>query len=93
MPQKDIPTFKQFVKEVEALCGGTANEKGYNRTGVDGQNDLYQFIQNLSKNDSHAMGEIIYKAVRYTNKRDKRDLLKIAAWAYLVWKFGITEDN
>ena len=81
-------TFDDFVKEVNDILGGTAKDKGYNTTGPDGKNELYEFIQGLSQNDSHAIGEIIYKAVRYTNKQDKRDLIKIAAWAYLVWKFG-----
>lgn len=86
--EQDMGTFKEFVREVQDLMEGGAGAKGYNNTGVDGQNDLYQFIQNLSQNDSHALGEIIYKAVRYTNKRDKRDLTKIAAWAFLIWRYG-----
>jgi hypothetical protein len=85
---KDVPNFKDFVKEVQDLLEGGAEKKGYNNTGVDGENDLYQFIQNLSRSDAHAIGEIIYKAVRYTNKKDKRDLTKIAAWAFLVYRYG-----
>jgi len=85
----DERTFKDFVKEVQELLEGGAEKKGYNDTGVDGANELYQFLQNLSKNDSHALGEIIYKTVRYTNKKDPRDLAKIAAWAFLVWRFGV----
>jgi hypothetical protein len=83
-------SFDKFVSEVRDLCEGTAQEKGYNSTGVDGQNDLYQFIQNLSGGDGHALGEIVYKAVRYSRKKDKHDLVKIAAWAYLIYRYGAT---
>jgi hypothetical protein len=34
----------------------------------------------------HPLGEIIYKVVRYNWKHDPKDLIKIAAWAELVWK-------
>jgi len=81
-------TFKEFSKEVQNLVEGNAAEKGYNTNGADGDNELYEFVQNLSKSDSHAIGEIVYKAVRYTKKKDKKDILKIAAWAYLIWKYG-----
>lgn len=33
----------------------------------------------------HPLGEIIYKAVRYARKHDPEDLVKIAAWAKLLW--------
>jgi len=80
--------FQQFVMEMEELCEKMAKEKGYNTTGLEGRNELYEFIQNLVDGDGHALGEIIYKTVRYQRKKDKRDLVKIAAWAYLVYKFG-----
>jgi len=85
----DIKTFSEFVAGVKDLLEHSATEKGYNNTGVDGMNEMYQFVQNLSHNDNHAIGEILYKCVRFTNKNDKKDLVKIAAWAYLIWKFGI----
>lgn len=84
----DTRTFKDFVKEVQDICEKGAREKGYNEVGIDGQNDLYQFIQNLTNTEGHALGEIIYKAVRYSRKGDKKDLVKIAAWAFLVYRYG-----
>ena len=35
----------------------------------------------------HALGEIIYKVRRYAARRNAEDLVKIVAWAYLVWRF------
>lgn len=78
-------TWDQFISKVKSLLEPTANEKGYNSTGVNGKNELYEFVH--SHAPGHALGEIIYKAVRYGRKRDKQDILKIAAWAYLIWKF------
>lgn len=83
-----MDNFTAFVKEIKEICEKVAKEKGYNDTGVDGQNDLYQFVQSIADGDGHALGEIIYKTVRYSRKHDKRDLIKIAAWAYLIYKHG-----
>lgn len=84
MKEKD---FGQFVKEVKDILEATAREKGYNTAGTE-SNEIYEFVQKLTSSDDHAIGELIYKVVRFKNKGDKRDLAKIAAWAYLIWKFG-----
>lgn len=81
-------TFKEFTAEVKALLEGNAGDKGYNTNGADGDNELYEFVQGISGSDAHALGEIVYKAVRFSKKRERKDLAKIAAWAFLVWKFG-----
>jgi hypothetical protein len=78
-------SWTQFTDSVKILLEPTASEKGYNTTGVKGKNELYEFVS--SHASGHALGEIIYKAVRYGKKKDKNDILKIAAWAYLIWKF------
>lgn len=78
-------TFAEFIDKVKALLEPTAAGKGYNTTGIDGQNDLYEFVQSFAS-DHHALGEIVYKAKRYAAKGNPEDILKIAAWAFLVWK-------
>ena len=83
---REAPTYKRFCASVESLLGATAKDKNYNTTGLDGQNHLYTFVQQITGDDAHGIGEIIYKAVRYMAKRNPEDLLKIAAWAFLVWK-------
>lgn len=78
-------TFDAFVKQTRALMEPTAASKGYSRNGVDGKNALYEFVAEFT-NDGHGLGEIVYKAKRYAAKRNDEDLLKIAAWAFLVWR-------
>ncbi len=78
-------TFDEFSNQVRALLEPTAKGKGYNTTGVDGHNDLYEFVQSMA-GDGHALGEIVYKAKRYAAKGNPEDVLKIAAWAFLILK-------
>ncbi len=79
-------TFDKFVEEVRGLLEPTASGKGYNSTGVDGPNDLYAFVQSMADGHGHALGEIVYKARRYAAKGNREDVLKIAAWAFLILK-------
>ena len=89
MPKAEKDSFEAFVSLIQDAVDKGAKEKGYNRTGVEGKNEMFQFLNGtVAPNDSHALGEIIYKAVRYSNKHDKTDLVKIAAWAFLIWKHG-----
>ena len=78
-------TYEQFTESVRALLEPTAQGKGYNTTGVNGTNELYQFVQGVA-GDGHALGEIIYKVKRYAAKGNPEDILKVAAWAFLVLK-------
>ena len=86
-------TFEQFVKGVHVHLAGDAEAKGYNRGGPDAENDLYRFIQQTVSGDGHPIGEIIYKARRYAAKRDPRDLLKAAAWGFLILKHREEDDH
>lgn len=70
---------------MRALLEPTAAGKGYNTTGVDGSNQLYEFVRDVA-GEGHALGEIIYKAKRYAAKGNPEDVLKIAAWAFLILK-------
>lgn len=78
-------TFDDFTTQVRALLEPTAAGKGYSTTGVDGQNALYEFVQQMA-GPGHALGEICYKARRYAAKGNPEDVLKIAAWAFLILK-------
>jgi hypothetical protein len=79
-------TFDQFVEAMRAQLDPTAAGKGYSTTGVDGHNALYEFVQSVAGGPGHALGEITYKATRYAAKGDPVDVVKIAAWAFLVWR-------
>lgn len=78
---KDDRAFSQFVREVEEAMTKTARDKGYG-TSPDDPNPLFELT-----GPTHAIGEIIYKAIRYRDgKHDPMELIKIAAWAFLVWR-------
>lgn len=78
-------TFDDFVTQVRALLEPTASAKGYSSTGADGPNQLFEFVHSVAGN-GHALGEVIYKAKRYAAKGNPEDILKIAAWSFLIWK-------
>lgn len=81
-------SWNSFIALSKELLEPTAKEKGYNSTGTEGKNELFDFVQSIVGGSGHALGEIIYKVIRYKNKKDEKDLLKIVAWVYLIWKFG-----
>jgi hypothetical protein len=81
---KSVDSFDEFIAGARELVEGRAKEKGYNESGS-GRNDLMEFTNKFFP--GHAGGEIVYKAIRYGRKHDKTDLLKIAAWAYLLWRY------
>lgn len=85
-------TFQQFTQEVEKLLNGTAAGKGYNPTGPDGENQLYEFVQRVSGGHQHAQGEIIYKIQRFAAKGNMEDVLKAAAWCFLIYKHADKTD-
>ena len=88
-------TFEKFVQQMHEFCGGTAASKGYNSTGVDGHNAVYHFVQEEvgMGTHGHGLGEIVYKVLCYQRRRNPEDLIKIAAWAFLVWKHHQEEEG
>jgi len=78
---------EKFFTEVRTLLSQTAQEKGYNTEGSE-TNQLYEFVYSTLgvHQHTHALGEVVYKALRYSRKKDPDDLVKIAAWALLVWQ-------
>lgn len=79
--ESDVRNFDSFITEVRQCLSGDAEGKGYNSQGPDGDNHLYQIT-----GPEHATGEVMYKAIRYRRKNDPMDMVKAAAWAFLVWK-------
>ena len=72
-----------FKSQLDQILIKRAQEKGYHNQGLDGR-QLYDFVHDLASN-GHALGEIIYKAIRYNRRRNREDLVKIAAWAFLLY--------
>jgi hypothetical protein len=79
-------TFEEFVAGIRTLLEGAAAGKGYSANGVNGRNPLYEFVHGVVGGPQHAVGECIYKLVRYQSKRNPEDLLKAACWSYLIWR-------
>ncbi len=87
------PSFRSFCEAVRELLDETAAQKGYHQTGLVGPNPMFAFVAETAGGPEHALGEIIYKVRRYAARRDSEDLVKIAAWAYLVWCFDHPEPD
>ena len=82
-------SFEAFSGDVRQLLTKTATSKGYVKAGIhEDTNPLYTMIQQglCQGGHGHALGEIVMKAVRYAERGDKTELLKMAAWAYLIWQ-------
>jgi len=77
-------TEDDFYREVNKVLGGVAKEKGYLDPNSL-ENPLMDFMNTTFPD--HALGEIIYKAVRYKSKKDPLDLIKIAAWSKLIYEW------
>ena len=80
-------TLNDFNRLVQESLEKHAERKGYNDSGADGENLLYQFTKHIGASGGHSMGEIIYKATEYMKEAREVLLIKIAAWAFLEWKY------
>ena len=75
--------LEDYVIEIKKAVIQKAKEKGYFTEEENSGRNLYDFIGKYAS--GHSIGEIIYKAIRWTRKHDPEDLVKIAAWAFLTW--------
>lgn len=77
--------FTPLLRDALNLMKSTAQEKGYNLNAED--KDYGEQLTNFVSREfpGHHLGEIVYKAIRYKNQKNPRDLAKIIAWACLVW--------
>lgn len=79
-------SLDKFLTHIKLTLTTDAIKKGYaegNALEANGRR-LYDFIQDYA-GDGHALGEIIYKVTRFRRKHDPVDMIKTAAWAFLVW--------
>lgn len=83
-PTRSLDSFFALVRD---SLEGQAKRKGYNETGPDAENKLYEFTKHIGASAGHSIGEIIYKATEYMKQPREVLLIKIAAWAYLEWKY------
>ena len=91
--KRHVPPFASFCEAVSDLLDQQAANKGYHGSGLSGPNPMYAFVAETAGGPAHALGEIHYKTRRYAARRDPKDLEKIAAWAYLVWRFDRADER
>jgi len=79
-------TFDEFAKQVRESVDAHAKRKGYTENDLDGENKLAAITGLLGIRAQHGVGEIIYKATEYLKNPREVLLVKIAGWAYILWK-------
>lgn len=79
-------TFEEFAKQVRESCEQQAKRKGYTDKDIDQENKLATITQLIGIQAQHGIGEIIYKAVEYIKAPREVLLVKIAGWAYILWR-------
>ena len=75
--------FDEFAAGVRELVEGKAREKGYNEGGPE-RNDLMEFTNKFFP--GHAGGEVLI-SYSLREEKEQEDLLKAAAWIYLIWRY------
>lgn len=83
-------SMNRFFNEVRTIFQ-EAQQKGYSRGAEGDGRDLLDFIKTHFGN--HATGEAVYKLVRFQKKGDPKDLLKAAAWIFLIWDQQRRQDK
>ena len=79
-----IDSVETFFDLVKRKVIGEASDKGY---GTSDEQKMWSLdeAETVAPGCGHALGEIKYKVNRYSKKRNPDDLVKIAAWAFLIW--------
>lgn len=81
-------TFEEFAAAVKDSCEGQANRKGYTASTIDGPNQLCEVGQLMNFEPQHGIGEIVFKCREYLVNPREVLLVKIAGWAYILWRSG-----
>lgn len=80
-------TFDAFMGQVRDSCEGQAKRKNYYREGdIESPNQLSDVSNLLGLEPQHGIGEIVYKCAEYLKNPREVLLVKIAGWAYILWR-------
>lgn len=79
-------SFEVFAESVRDSCDGQARRKGYTQNDVNGPNQLSEVGRLLNFEPQHGIGEIVYKCAEYLRNPREVLLIKIAGWAYILWR-------
>jgi hypothetical protein len=78
-------SIQEFNAQVVSALNGKAESKGYSAGGDSGGRPMLDAVALIAGEGTHPAGEIAYKLARYKAKRNPEDLVKVAAWAFLMW--------
>jgi hypothetical protein len=78
-------SLDEFQAEVIKALNGKAEEKGYSEGGDSGGRPMLDAVATIVGESTHPIGEILYKLARWKAKGNPEDLVKVAAWAFLLW--------
>lgn len=77
--------LEEFQAEMTNALNGKAEDKGYSSGGDSGGRPMLDAVALIAGEGTHPIGEIIYKLSRWKAKKNPEDLVKAAAWAFLMW--------
>lgn len=77
--------LEEFQAEINKALNGKAEDKGYSAGGDSGGRPMLDAVALIAGEGTHPIGEILYKVARWKAKRNPEDLVKVAAWAFLLW--------
>jgi hypothetical protein len=84
-PQTFTLALEEFQSEINKALNGKAEDKGYSAGGDSGGRPMLDAVALIAGEGTHPIGEILYKVARWKAKRNPEDLVKVAAWAFLLW--------
>lgn len=85
-------SFETFAAAVRDSCEGQAKRKGYTDSDANGPNQLAEVGRLLNFEPEHGIGEIVYKCAEYLRNPREVLLVKIAGWAFILWKRNQAEQ-
>ena len=83
--------LEAWLQEIKYIVFGRAQSKGYAATDDGDGRDLLDFVKQHF--NGHAEGEVVYKLIRWAKKRNPEDILKAAAWCFLVYDQHMRQDT
>jgi hypothetical protein len=88
--EEEARNFNAFVKLVRESLEEHAARKGYSKAKIDDPNPLYEGEIAIGAEPGHSVGEIRYKAAEYIEEPREVLPVKMAGWAYLLWRYTPT---
>lgn len=79
-------SLQSFLAQIKDSVENHAKRKNYTKNDADGENQLAGIMTMLGIGVPHAIGEIIYKCAEFLKTPRKVLLVKIAGWAFILWR-------